>query len=149
MARCHSAVQAGYLEIYRNSKGKLEWKSRAERITALLADEVRELAGIPQVVVVVPVKEKHPVTTPPATASPPATAPEIVEVKREAKGVNKTLVGLGYKVADARGRTARALALLADLGRAPTGDEIFNTAVYGPADGVRSASDFRKSGERN
>jgi hypothetical protein len=54
---CHSAVHRGVLEVWRDSLGRLHWRSLAQRLTALLADEVKELSEIPQVVVTVPAKE--------------------------------------------------------------------------------------------
>ncbi len=131
---CHSLVHAGDLDAYRDSKGKLQFKPRSERLTALLADEVKELAAIPQVQVVVVVPAEEEVSPPPA---PPPAAPAVPDVptavKQEAVNVTRALRQAGYGAEDARGRTARALALLSNLGRAPTGDEIFNTALRGVA----------------
>jgi hypothetical protein len=104
---------------------------------------VKELAAIPQVTVVVAAKEEvnEVVETVlpavlPATASamPPAPPPPAIapELKREAMNVTRVLMqSFGYGGEEARGRTVKALALLANIGRRPTGDEILNTAVYG------------------
>jgi hypothetical protein len=136
---CHSLVHAGELDAYRDSKGELHFKPRSERLTALLADEVKELAAIPQVQVVVVVPAKEEVSPPPFSPkpTPPPVAPAVPDAceaaKQEAVNVTRALRQAGYGAEDARGRTARALALLANLGRAPTGDEIFNTALRGVA----------------
>jgi hypothetical protein len=181
---CHAGVHNGILKVYRDSKGKLYWIPLSQRLTALLAEEVKELAAIgyrssPFMgeegsggVVVVPAKEEAkavvestlpavPAAAPPVTpsceppcapstsappepagksatsdssgAAPEATASSAItpEVEREAKIVTRTLKKLGLDAEEARERTAMALALLSSLGRAPTGDEIINTAMRG------------------
>jgi hypothetical protein len=69
---CHEAVHLGTLEVFRDSRGDIYWKTRAERLTALLEDEVKELAAIPAVSVV-EVKLPAPAVPPdpPAPSAPP------------------------------------------------------------------------------
>jgi hypothetical protein len=54
-------------------------------------------------------------------------------VRREADAIVGVLVGLGHGKREARERVERTLLCLSDLGRRPTGDEIFNLAVRDPS----------------
>jgi hypothetical protein len=154
-ARCHEAVHIGTLKAFRDSDGEVLFLTRAEKLTALLDDEVKELAEIPAVKVVEVVVPARPApSTPPVPPEPPplSTAVEsskeraggemqeekkpaekkafddsvLREANRIARGLERTL---GYT--DARERVAKALDLLGGLDRSPTPDEIVNAAVRG------------------
>jgi len=49
---CHASLHAKSLEVFRDSLGELYWRRKADKLAALLADEVKELAAIPAVTVV-------------------------------------------------------------------------------------------------
>ena len=173
-ARCHEAVHLGTLKAFRDSDGEVLFLTRAEKLTALLEDEVKELVAIPAVSVVeVEVPARPAPSTPPVPPEPPpfSTAPEsskgsaggemqeeekpakkkafddsvLREANRIARGLERTL---GYT--DARERVAKALDLLGGLDRSPTPDEIVNAAVRGcvvaPRVGVSGAAERYGSG---
>ena len=156
---CHACIHLSTLEVFRDSLGTLHWRSMADRITAVLKDELEELAAIPSIVVVAREGEKPPAPPAPAPAtataavSPPAPAPECKappaaehvatsakkatwlpdspEYRQEAQDATAALVKLSYDKKDARRRVHTAMAMLLALGRAPTGDEIVNSAIRG------------------
>ena len=63
----------------------------------------------------------------------PEKRPEAAAARREAGAARRVLEELGYKKLEARERVVKALGRLANLGRAPTADEILNTAIRGRA----------------
>jgi hypothetical protein len=87
---CHASLHAKSLEVFRDSLGNIYWRRKADKLTALLADEVKELAAIPAVTVVAAVKA--PVAGGTAEAKEEmdekdgvaATAPGAAEVPEEA-----------------------------------------------------------------
>jgi hypothetical protein len=168
---CHRAIHEGNLEVYRDCQGRIYWKTKAERLSSLLVDEVKEFGSIPPAAVPVPVEAK--VEAPEAVTEPneepdgelpappeerkpesPTDASPAEKVKEEAEHVVETLVGLGYSRKESRERVSKAVALFADLDRSPTGDEIFNTALRGyrvvlgtRADSTSAECDGRRKGE--
>jgi hypothetical protein len=136
--RCHAAVHDLTLEVFQDSLGNLYWRTRADKLTALLQDEEKECSAIPST----PAPSRPP--APAAVSSEaqaihpeplPATAIEKPKpldpaVRREAENIERLLVEFGYGKPEAHERVWNAVALLADLGRSPTGDEILNTAIY-------------------
>ena len=59
---------------------------------------------------------------------------EAAAARREAEDARRVLEeGLGYGRMEAREKVAKALGRLSNLGRAPTADEILNTAIRGRA----------------
>jgi hypothetical protein len=116
---------------------------------------VKELAAIPPAAVAEEVA-KRPEVPPPAAVSvdvdresedpdpdepllpaaeetSPEKRAEAGAVRREAAEARRVLEALGYGRREARERAVKALALLANLGRAPTAKEILNTAIKGRA----------------
>ena len=138
--------------------GNVYWKTRAERIATLLADEIAELAAIaapaPSVVappaegpsIEEPAEEEPPRDPVPSTEGsrpeeavaerpaegwdPPAEKDETVQ--RDAEAVAQAMVrNMGYERSDAREMVAKGLEKLRGIGRPPTADEILNTALTG------------------
>ena len=128
-ARCHGAVHAGTLEVYRDSLGELHWRSRADRLTKVLEPEIEELASIPAVAVV------RVEAAPEAVAAAGPIVPTALAPGRErpAERVLGGLMTLGYSRREAQAMLWKARVDLRDLGRAPTENELFNSAVYGRA----------------
>ena len=62
---------------------------------------------------------------------PAQQGPVDPRVSRRAGGAVEAMVKLGYSKKEAREKVRKALGLLGSLGRAPTGDEILNTALRG------------------
>jgi hypothetical protein len=118
-SECHRGVHDRILEVFQDSLGNLYWRTKAEKLAVLLEKEVKELAAILSVVVVAEKVKEQPTPPPAPTAA----------VQHEAEGAARVLEAIGYRRREARERVARALALLKDLGRPPTGDEILNTAI--------------------
>ena len=150
---CHALIHQGVLEVFLDSLGELYWRTKADKVTALLAEEIEELASIPSAKVVL-VREgteqpvaAAPAATPPSEpaaipspagdpvgsngAAPSLPAPQAVAIPAEAEGAAEALEKLGYKAKEARKRVEAAVRILRGLGRAPTGNEILNIALRG------------------
>jgi hypothetical protein len=134
-SRCHACLHDGTLEVYRDSTGEAHWRSRADRLSKVLAAELDELASIPSVSVVrveappEAVAAAGPVVPGAGTgAAPPAGVREA-----PAGGVLEVLMKLKYSRQEARAMILKARVDLRDLGRAPTEDELLNTALHGHA----------------
>ena len=63
--------------------------------------------------------------------APAQEGPVDPRVSRRAGGAVEAMVKLGHSRKEAREKVLKALGLLGSLGRAPTGDEILNTALRG------------------
>jgi len=152
---CHQNLHDGSLEVVRDRHGRFFWQSLADRLTALLEDEVKELAAISSAAVAVEAAKEPAASPPPAESADadgeseipdpdepvlpaveeasPEKQPEAAVARREAEEARRVLEELGYKKVEARERVVKALGRLASLGRAPTADEILNTAIRGRA----------------
>ena len=84
---CHASLHAKSLEVFRDSLGELYWRRKADKLAALLADEVKELVAIPAVTVV-------------AAVSAPA-AGGTAEAKEEMDGVAAAAPGAAEVPAEA------------------------------------------------
>ena len=63
--------------------------------------------------------------------APAQEGPVDPRVSRRAGGAVEAMMKLGHSKKEAREKVRKALGLLGSLGRAPTGDEILNTALRG------------------
>jgi len=154
--RCHGALHARTLEVFRDAFGQLYWRRKADRIEKLMGEELEELRRIPAVTIIEAARlaalapraaDASARSAPsPATASP--TAPPIaVETRKEAEFIVEAMTRkLRYGRDEARARVAAALASLSGLGRRPTGDEIFRAAL-GRKEGDGNSSRAEKSGD--
>ena len=146
------------MEVLRDSLGDLHWRTKADRINALLEDELKEFATVPPVVFVPEKQAPAPAEAEPEAAcavvaaadapcevlreaprtdggpEPSSEAPAPRPVRRRRTSVETAvalLVKIGCGKEEAREEVSHALDLLGDLGRPPSVDEIFNTAVSG------------------
>jgi len=102
-----------------------------DRIAKVLEGEVRELAAIPAVSVVT-VESRRELLHGAAGDAP--AAPMALDSRRDRSGdAWNALLKLGYERRDARERLWKARVDLQHLGRAPTEDEIIQTAIRGRA----------------
>ena len=102
-----------------------------DRIAKVLEGEVRELASIPAVSVVT--VESRRALLHPAAGDAPA-APMALDSHRDRSGDPwEVLLHLGYERRKAREMLREARVQLINLGRAPTEDEIIQTAIRGRA----------------
>ncbi len=134
--RCHALIHAGTLQVLLDSTGELHWKPRGDRIELLLKEEIEEFIAVAPAVIVVdkePATPSEPVAPAAETriVAPRASSNGVAKIKAspESEGAVEALVVLKWKESEARKRVGKALELLSDLGRAPTGDEIVNTAL--------------------
>ena len=102
-----------------------------DRIAKVLEGEVRELAAIPAVSVVT-VESRRELLHGAAGDAP--AAPMALDSRRDRSGDPwEVLLHLGYDRRDARERLWKARVDLQHLGRAPTEDELIQTAIRGRA----------------
>jgi hypothetical protein len=136
----HACIHGGTLEVFMDPLGTLHWRSKADWIDLVLGDELKEFASVPPVTVVVaaqPARLNGIAPVPPNGSAPPAPAngasPQTpARMSCQAEGaVQALLKATRHTKEEARERVSTALRLLSSLGRAPTADEIFNTAYYG------------------
>lgn len=144
-ATCHSLVHGQTLEVFLDSAGDLHWKSRGDRIELVLKEEFEELSSVAPAVIVVEKKEEVPERkVPGASEAEPHREPAAVGMSGESEGAAEAIEKIGYGKKEARELVLKAQKLLSGLGRAPTGDEILNTALRGRA--VVLGASFRTSG---
>ena len=145
---CHQALHASTLEVFLDSQGNLIWRTKADKITRLLKEELEELSAIPSVTVVVPRVEEVKKTVEVPAEAPAQQRPVDPRVSRRADGAVEAMVKLGHSKKEAREKVRKALGLLGSLGRAPTGDEILNTALRGRVFREEDVSARAESGTR-
>ncbi len=133
---CHAQIHEGTVEIFCDLLGNLYFRTKADRIRDLLKEEIEEFAAVaPAVVVVKAASGPSPQPlVPPASLPAPALDPAL---ERECLFVIAALAKLGHRKNDACELVRESLKQLGNLGRAPTGNELFNTAVRLGAGGIK------------
>jgi len=134
---CHGCVHEGTLEVFLDSLGELHWRTKAERVASLLEDELKELASVPQVMVVVEKKGEAPPGAGEAPSNGTVESQAEVALNRESEDAAAGLRTLGYGKNEARELVGKALGKLSGLGRPPRVAAILETAVRGRPPAVR------------
>ena len=128
-AKDHALIHGGTLDVWMDAQGRLIWNSKADKIDRFLKDELKEFASVPSVTFVIQAAASPAQASPAPTASngtaPRKSSPMAEEV------IRAVMMATHHTKDEARERVMKALQMLSAIGRAPTKDDIFATAIYG------------------